>query len=192
MTSATTAAGGAGLTWEEFLALPDDDALRHAELIDGEVVVAPPTDSHQLVVMNLVEALRGWRRAGPGRGETTMDPAIPVAPSRGYLPDLAWYPTERCAPPDAPPSFSNPPALVVEVLSPSTRRLDEQRKSRDFARLGVDEMWLVDPAEPAVLVLRRAPEASSFEVAADLGVDDELTSPLLPGFALRVGDLLRR
>lgn len=37
------------------------------------------------------------------------------------------------------------PDLVIEVTSLSTRGEDRNRKSRLYARLGVQEMWLVDP-----------------------------------------------
>jgi len=37
------------------------------------------------------------------------------------------------------------PALVVEILSPSTRKRDEQIKRRLYARFGVREYWVVDP-----------------------------------------------
>lgn len=181
-----------GLTWREFLDLPDDPARRHAELVDGEVVVAPPSDLHQLVVINLVLALHTWTRQGRGRGESTLDPAVQVSDRRGYLPDVAWWPSDRCAAVGQPPAFSGPPALAVEVLSPSTRLLDAQRKRGDYARIGVGELWLVDPAGPAVLVLRREERDRDFAVAADLAAHGRLRSPLLPGFALRVGDLVTR
>jgi Uma2 family endonuclease len=37
------------------------------------------------------------------------------------------------------------PALVVEILSSSTRRRDEQLKRRLYERTGVREYWLVNP-----------------------------------------------
>jgi Uma2 family endonuclease len=35
-------APSSGLTWEDFLNLPDEDRYRHAELIDGELILANP------------------------------------------------------------------------------------------------------------------------------------------------------
>lgn len=178
-----------GLTWVEFLALPEQE-LKHAELVDGEVLVNPPSAQHQRVVRNLLYALETWCRADEERGEVTMEPPVQASADSGYQPDLAWYPPERCAPPGEPAAFENPPALVVEVLSPSTRTLDMVRKRADYARVGVDELWMVDSDESVAFVLRRADaEATEFELVADLGADAELGSPLLPGFAVIVGDL---
>lgn len=185
-----------GMTWEEFLALPDAPEYRHAELIDGVIVLNPPTRLHQRVVARLVAALDAWTREEVDRGEATMDPAVQISVRRGYLPDVAWFPEERCGPrDDTEAAFSGPPALVVEVLSPSTRAFDALRKRVDYARVGVDELWLVDPEEPAAQVYRRPAspgEVVGLELVEELGADGALRSPLLPGFAVVLGALLRR
>lgn len=183
-----------GLTWQEFLDLPEDPALRHAELINGEVVVTTPSVLHQRVVGLLITALNIWIRGGQNNGEATMDPAVQIAVDRGYLPDIAWYREEQCSPPGQTPGFDGPPTLVAEVLSPSTRRLDAVRKRNDYAHIGVRELWLIDPEFPEALIAR-APEGSDDTVlvdVADVDRDGDLRSPLLPGFAIRLGDLVER
>ncbi len=40
------------------------------------------------------------------------------------------------------------PMLVVEVLSPSTRRLDLGRKHAAYEATGVASYWVIDPDEP--------------------------------------------
>lgn len=181
-----------GLSWQDFLDLPDDPLYRHAELINGEVVLNPPTSLHQQVVARLVFAIEQWIRAGTDRGELTMDPPVKITDNRGYLPDVAWYPQERCAPAGQPPAFDGAPALVAEVLSPSTRSIDAVRKRGDYPRVGVDELWLVDPEVPAALVLRRAGSAGEFELVKEVDREGRLSSPLLPGLTIRLGDLLER
>lgn len=122
-----------------------------------------------------------------------MDPGVKVATRRGYLPDVAWYPEERCGPPDADEPFQNPPALVAEVLSPSTRAVDTVRKCADYARQGIEELWLIDPAAAVALVTRPAAGApGEFALVAEVHAGGALTSPLLPGFSVPMEDLLRR
>ncbi|MGH3612487.1 MAG: Uma2 family endonuclease, partial [Pseudonocardia sp.] len=85
--------------------------------------------------------------------------------------------------------------LAIEVLSPSTRAFDVVRKRADYARVGVGELWLIDPEGPAALILRPLAEATTpgeFVVVDDLDAAGELTSPQLPGLAIRVGGLLAR
>ena len=43
-----------------------------------------------------------------------------------------------------------PPLLVVEILSPSTRKVDRGLKSRRYAELGVPHYWIVDPDEKRI------------------------------------------
>jgi len=56
-----------------------------------------------------------------------------------------------------------------------------------YSRRGVDEYWIVDWQQHQVQVFRRG--GANLELAATLGDDDTLTSPLLPGFSMRVADL---
>ena len=65
---------------------------------------------------------------------------------------------------------------------------DLVRKRADYARIRVHELWLIDPEAPAVIVLRR--EGAEFVVVDDLERDGVLTSPLLPGLEIVVGELV--
>ncbi|HEX6421486.1 MAG TPA: Uma2 family endonuclease [Acidimicrobiales bacterium] len=185
----SVAAHHSGITWDEFLALPHE--TRNAALVDGEVVVNPPNPQHELVVQNLVIAFRAWLRQAPGRGDVSTQQPVKINDRRGYQPDFMWYPPERCAPPGEPASFNGPPSLVVEVLSPSTRSFDLIRKRGDYERVGIGEVWFVDPRDERVLVCQR-PEVGGCFTDRELGPGDTLASPLLDGFAVEVGELFRR
>jgi Uma2 family endonuclease len=82
------------------------------------------------------------------------------------------------------------PALVVEVLSPGTRRTDERVKQRLFDRGGVREYWLVDPERDHITVYRRDGDGA-FPLVAELAQerDDVLTTPLLPALGIRLSAL---
>lgn len=194
MTMTDTRVLDRGLTWAQFLDLPREDRYHHAELINGEVVVTAPTRLHQLIVGNLWSAIASWCRAGDGRGEVTLEPPVQISERTGYLPDVAWFCQARCAPAGKPPGFDGPPDLAVEVLSPSTRRFDAIRKCRDYAAIGVAELWLIDPDEPQATLLRTTAAVPDVYVDAhnDLAPDDPLTTPQLPGFVVRLGDLTER
>jgi len=43
--------------------------------------------------------------------------------------------------------------LVVEVLSPNTRRFDLMIKRQLYAEFGIPSYWIVDIAEPAIQIL---------------------------------------
>ncbi len=82
------------------------------------------------------------------------------------------------------------PALVVEVLSPSTRRRDEGIKKRLFDQKGVREYWLVDPKNCRVSICRRSGDGS-FPIVSTLSAaaDEQIETPLLPGFQLSMSEL---
>jgi len=178
------------LTWDEFLALPYE--LRNVALIDGEVVMNPPTAQHELIVQNLILAFRQWTARAPGRDEVSTQQPVKITDRRGYQPDVPWYRPEACAP-GAPAGFVGPPSLVVEVLSPSTRAFDQLRKRADYQAAGIAELWFIDPDPnaPCVRVCRRPALGARFD-EHELGPDDELASPLLPGFGVAVRALYRR
>jgi Uma2 family endonuclease len=87
-------------------------------------------------------------------------------------------------------NVQGPPALVVEVLSPSTRRRDEGIERQLYDHKGVREYWLVDPKGMRVSIRRRAGDGS-FPTVATLSAetDDRLSTPLLPDFTLSVRKL---
>lgn len=81
------------------------------------------------------------------------------------------------------------------MLSPWNRRYDLGIKRQRYEQRGLPELWLIDPAGPSALVLRRssgtmADPSAGFDVELKLMASDELTSPQLPGFHVTVADLL--
>jgi len=83
-----------------------------------------------------------------------------------------------------------PPDFIVEILSPKTRKLDSVNKKRVYSRLGVKELWIIDP-EPGAIQIHR------FEERADdpckmFYPGDVIESPLLPGFSIEVSFIFLR
>jgi Uma2 family endonuclease len=179
------------LTYDDFLLFPDDG--RRHELIDGEHYVTPsPNTRHQRLVLRLSVALASYVEAHPGSGEVFVAPFDVVFTHFDVVePDLLFVAadqqdivTEK--------HVRGAPALVVEVLSPGTRRVDEKAKYRLFDRAGVREYWLVDPELDVVKVFRRD-ASGAFPRVAELAGDsgDTLTTPLLPAFSLSLTSYFR-
>jgi Uma2 family endonuclease len=175
------------LTWDEFLGLPYE--TRNTDLIDGKMIVNSPNAQHERIVGNLLFALKLWQRDLPERlgGATTQQP-VKVGERQGYQPDMSWFPVEQCAPAGQRASFSGLPTIVVEVLSPSTRRIDLVRKRGDYEALGIPEFWIIDPDTEVMLIARRSAPTGGY-IDLVLESPDVITSPLLPGFQLAVSEL---
>ena len=177
------------LTYDDLLLFPDD-GLRH-EIIDGEhYVTASPNVRHQLVVGRLYGEIYVYLKVHPGTG-TLLTAPIDVVLSRHDVvePDLLFVAADQAGIVTVA-NLQGAPALVVEVLSPSTRKRDAQIKRRLFARSGVREYWLVDPELDTVQVYRRSDDGT-FQRAAELSAEDDqaLTTPLLPGWSLGLREL---
>ena len=76
--------------------------------------------------------------------------------------------------------MQGPPDLVVEILSPGTRRRDERLKRDLYERVGVREYWLVDPDRNAVTVYRRGKSGFKTPREHSASAGDPLTTPVLP------------
>ena len=76
------------------------------------------------------------------------------------------------------------PDLAVEVLSPSTERLDRRAKKEDYARHGVTEYWIVAPATRTVEQYQLA--GGDYRLMGTWQVEDEIVSVAIPGFCIPV------
>lgn len=175
-----------GIGIEEFLA---GDYPRDAQLIDGEVVMTDAGFWHQELVARILYALRSWVVSAEHRGRAGVGGNWTVAAGQVYTPDAWWVP-ETSVPSRSEVRRDPPPALAVEVRSPSTWRYDIGRKKDVYEQTGVAELWLVDVAAGTILVFRRSTaKATTFDVAIEVGPGETLTTPLLDGFALPIDDL---
>lgn len=149
------------LTRADLEDLPDDG--HRYELIDGVLIVSPgPRIGHQRVVGNLYVLLR----AGcPAELEVILAPfAVALADDTEVQPDLIVAPSAQFTDTELPGA----PLLAVEVLSPSTRRVDLLLKRDRFQAAGLASYWLVDPDEPSVVVLELR-DGTYVEVARAVG-----------------------
>jgi Uma2 family endonuclease len=81
------------------------------------------------------------------------------------------------------------PDFVVEVLSPKTRQLDLVNKKRIYARMGVKELWIIDPETKELAVYRF--DRDPIDPVAKLSELDQVNSALLPGLALGLSEIFR-
>jgi Uma2 family endonuclease len=160
------------------------------EIIEGELFVSTqPHLQHQRICRRLTVELDHWIVQG-GNGEVFPAPGVIFDVENAVAPDLVWVSGERLALIEGDDGkLHDAPDLAVEVLSPgstNTRR-DREFKLRLYSLRGVREYWIVDWPAKSLQVFRR--EAAALKLAATLFADDDLTSPLLPGFSLPVARL---
>jgi Uma2 family endonuclease len=172
------------LTVADLDACPDDN--NRYELIEGELFVSrAPGLPHQLVLQRLQLTLGNYLESNP-IGILAPGTGAVFSEYDAVIPDLVFVRQERLDRIVVNERFVGAPDLVIEVLSPGpeNKQRDLVVKRQLYAKYGVEEYWVVDRENRAVLIYRlRGP---NLEEAATLRDDEEITSPILPGFQLKV------
>ncbi len=133
------------LVYDDLIQLPVDG--KRYELAEGELYVTPaPSPRHQWASSRLQRQLQDYfeeRQIGRVFNapiDVVLTPEDAFQPDLVVVTDLALV-TER--------AIEGPPAIVVEILSPSSIAYDRLTKSRRYAALGVPHFWIVDIANRA-------------------------------------------
>lgn len=144
MDAVTTLPRSRPLSREDLDAMPDDG--HRYELIDGALVVTPaPSWQHQEVVGQLFMLLMHARPSADFR--VLMAPFdVVLAPDTVLQPDLLVARRSELS----QRGLNAPPLLAVEVLSPSTRRIDSTLKRARYEAAGCPSYWVVAPDGPSL------------------------------------------
>lgn len=156
------------------------DELPFDQLIDGTRVspANPATHRHQRIAFAIAISFEVFARAHPGSGTTILDAGHDIDGLNVFAPDIQWLPD------GADLDGGSVAGLVIEVLSPSTRRDDLGRKLELYLAAGVREVWTVDIDVDPITVTVHRPGAEAVVHTATV------TTPLIPGWTLDVSGLL--
>lgn len=150
-------------TLDQLDRLPDDG--NKYELVDGQLFVTPaPAFAHERLQLVLHRILaRHVEEAGIGEvygshaairsDQSELQPDLSVRRMLTTMPN-AWSEVPL-------------PILVVEIVSPTTRRRDHEHKRDFYLRIGIPEYWIVDGTQRTIRVVKSN--------SADVVPNDELT-----------------
>jgi Uma2 family endonuclease len=185
----TLAQGADRWTVYDLECFPTEEGKRY-EIIDGELFISDPGHwYHQATCGEIAVELMLWIRKS-GNGKVVLAPGVIFDAENAVAPDVVWVSSERLSlilGEDG--KLHNAPDLAVEVLSPGDRneRRDREAKLKLYSVRGVREYWIADWRAKSVEVYRR--DNAALKLSAKLYAEDELTSPLLPGFNVKVARL---
>jgi Uma2 family endonuclease len=171
------------LTTDDLIALPDDGNTY--ELIEGELIVSSaPTLTHQRVIANLLYLIQSCLAENP-IGEVFPTPGVIFDKHNGVIPDIVFLTNEQVERVGEETHIRFAPAIAVEVVPPGREnaRRDRVVKLKTYGKFGVGEYWVADPEARTVEIYR--PTGDALALVATLTGDDEITSPLLPGFSCK-------
>lgn len=168
--------GGKGYTTADIEALPEGE---RAELIDGEMfMMAPPMTVHQRILVKLILKIGSYIEKNKGNCELLpapfgvyikkdnlnyVEPDISVICNGDKLDEKGCH---------------GAPDWVIEIVSPTSRKMDYVRKSQLYRETGVREYWIVDPKKQTVTVYKAdqwdIPICHSFSERIHAGIYDDL------------------
>ena len=171
-------------TYEEYYRLDDDQ--RH-EIIDGNLLMAPSPDLwHQdssRKLFRLIDRFVTRNRSG----EVFYAPFDVVFDSENTVqPDLIFIATANVGI-LKPRAIFGTPDLLIELISPTSVRRDRYDKKDLYARFGVKEYWIGDPANQSleILVLKNG----RYELHCSAEVTGKLNSVVLAGLEFDLSEV---
>ena len=172
------------LTAEEFDNYPFEEDKRY-ELDEGELIeMTRPAYKHNIVMQSVLFELMLYFRKHKIGEALLSENLYALSPTTRFAPDVAVILGDRRAELLNAKVIPIIPNLVVEVLSPSETPRMVLRKLKQYFTAGVKEVWMIDP-ETKTAEIWTGPKLPEHE----LTVADSITSPLLPGFTLALGEL---
>lgn len=171
-------------TSEDYWNLPEG---QRAELIDGKLyAMAPPNRIHQRLVSRLTQTIGSFIDSNKGTCEVypapfavnlNADDKVWVEPDISVICDKDKLSDQGC---------KGAPDWIIEIVSPSSTRMDYSVKLFKYRTAGVREYWIINPMKKAV-------QTYVFEGEEDSNLfsfDDEIPVYIFNGLTIRISDLL--
>lgn len=137
-------------TIEDIYALPDGE---RAELIDGKIYyMVPPSTSHQKISGKVYQAIANYIDSKDGNCEVYAAPFAVflnendknyVEPDISVICDKDKITDKGC---------NGAPDWIIEIVSPSSRKMDYYKKLFKYRTAGVREYWVIDADKQLITV----------------------------------------
>lgn len=171
-------------TIDDIYALPDG---RRAELIDGQWYdMAPPSRLHQKISGELHTIIRNYIRkhggscdvyAAPFAVFLNQDDRNYVEPDLSVICDKSKLDDHGCV---------GAPDWIIEIVSPSSPRMDYGIKLFKYRTAGVREYWVVNPMKQSVIVYDFEQEEGTNQYS----FDEAVPGCIFEGLEICISDLL--
>ena len=172
-------------TTEDYWNLPDNT---HAELIGGELIMmAPPSPIHQEITLAIATEIRNYIRKNAGdckvypspfavnllaNDEAWVEPDISIICDKNKITDRGC---------------NGAPDFIVEIVSPSSRKMDYSTKMTLYSNSGVREYWIVDPEKERTTIYRFEEDAAPIIIP----FDQSIAVGIYKDLSITIADLLK-
>lgn len=169
----------------EYDSVEDWESGYRYELVNGVLVVVPPPGfgerSPNDYLGHLLYRYREQHPSGSCLDGTAPEQEIRCGENRRRADRAIWVGHGSAFDPD-----NDVPSIAIEFVSESSRdrRRDYVDKRAEYAAAGVQEYWVIDRFTRELTVFR----GDDVQV---IGAEQSYESPLLPGFVLKLAELLK-
>lgn len=174
------------VTYDDYARMPDDG--QRYELSDGvlELMSPAPSPKHQVIGSTMQHFLLNNCQSDYFIINAPVD--LILSPTEVRQPDLLAIHRSRAGM-ITKRGIEGIPDLVVEILSPHSLKRDKHHKLTVYARYGIPEYWIVDPANEA-LEQYALTELGHYTLGALYDREDTVTSERLPCAAFTMGEIV--
>ena len=169
-------------TLEDIYALPDGE---RAELIDGKIYyMAPPNTRHQRLVSDLHYQIKDFIKRNDGECEVFPAPFAVflnendknyVEPDISVICDKNKITDKGC---------NGAPDWAIEIVSPSSKRMDYLIKLFKYRNAGVKEYWIVDSEKDRITVYNFV-----HDTIEEYAFGDDVPAGIYEDFSIKVSDM---
>ncbi len=171
-------------TSEDYWNLPENE---HAELIDGQLyAMAPPSRIHQKLVSEFTQIIGSYIKSISGNCEVYPSPFAVnldaedkdwVEPDISVICDKNKLTDRGC---------SGAPDLIIEIVSPGSRKMDYNLKNALYSNAGVREYWIVDPVKERTTIYHYEEDAAPIIIP----FSEPITVEIYQNLIIKIADLL--
>ena len=171
-------------TSEDYWNLPENE---HAELIDGQLyAMAPPSRIHQKLVSEFTQIIGSYIKSNSGNCEVYPSPFAVnldtedkdwVEPDISVICDKNKLTDRGC---------SGAPDLIIEIVSPSSRKMDYTLKNTLYSNAGVREYWIVDPVKERTTIYHYEEDAAPIIIP----FSEPITVGIYKNLVITIADLI--
>ena len=174
------------ITVQEFreMEFPENDTFIY-ELIEGILMKKQaPSPLHQFAVVSISHAFKSITLE-KSNGFSYVSPIdVYFDNYNNTQPDVLFILKERDFIIDPLQGIVGAPDLIVEVISPSTAKVDRVNKKAMYLKFGVKEYWIVDPIYKSILLY--VLNNDQYELKQELIEDGKIESSVLPDLDLDI------
>lgn len=163
------------VTRDEYLEGELISEMRHEYVAGNVYAMSGGTLNHQRIAGNFMR-IAGNQLAGKSCFPTGSDFKLNVNLGNGE--EAFYYPDGMiiCVPVPGNALFTDSPSVILEVLSPTTRRIDEVQKLRDYITIPALQTYILAETDAPLLTLHRR-DGAGFRRETLSGPDAALELP---------------